>query len=195
MLQSPASYLPDAFWIMMIAWLCQKIFCILFTNSIGTLLLYSDWIKKIIDLLKNAVPQHCVTHVTMWRAYKKKFNYTQIRANKPTHTFTITMKALSVAETAHIISLLEAGLSVRKIQSLTGLAISTISRLHSKHLPDSPKSLGRRYSQVWRWSYHTLGVYVMGWDWRNVQDWWEDGWSTLCGHFGGWFAQKHWLVW
>ena len=72
----------------------------------------------------------------------KKFNHTQIRTNKQTHTFTTTMKALSVAETAHIVSLLEAGLSVRKIQSLTGLAISTISRLHSKHLPDSPKSLG-----------------------------------------------------
>ena len=78
----------------------------------------------------------------------KKFNHTQIRANKPTHTFTTTMKALSVAETAYIVSFLEAGLSIRKIQSLTGLAISTISRLHSKHLPDSPKSLGGHPSKL-----------------------------------------------
>jgi len=52
------------------------------------------------------------------------------------------MRTLSAAHTKHILSLLDSGHSAHQISSSTGIHISTISRLRSKHRSSLQKSLG-----------------------------------------------------
>jgi transposase len=54
------------------------------------------------------------------------------------------MKALSAAQQAHILSLMDSGISGHKIHSQTGVSPSTISRLRSKHRSSLQKALGGR---------------------------------------------------
>ena len=71
-----------------------------------------------------------------------KFNMRQANTHTITFSTTIIMKSLSIEQTHHIISLLELGHSTHQIAHSTGLNQSTISRLHSKHLPNLPKASG-----------------------------------------------------
>src|SRR6266487_2587780 len=52
------------------------------------------------------------------------------------------MRSLSLAQTKHILYLLDSGQSAHQISSSTGIHTSTISRLHSKHCSSLQKSLG-----------------------------------------------------
>src|SRR5436305_9558408 len=52
------------------------------------------------------------------------------------------MRSLSTTQRNHILSLLDSGHSACQIQSSTGVGLSTISRLCSKHCSSLQKSLG-----------------------------------------------------
>ena len=58
------------------------------------------------------------------------------------------MQPLTTAQRNHIITLLDAGTSGHQIHHLTGIGISTISRLHSQHHSELPKSSGGRPSKL-----------------------------------------------
>ena len=60
----------------------------------------------------------------------------------------LTMKKISAAQTALILSLLQSRLSEEKIHKKTGHSLSTISRIRSKHCPDLPRAKGGRPSKV-----------------------------------------------
>ena len=59
-----------------------------------------------------------------------------------------TMRSLSLAQTKHILYLLDSGQSAHQISSSTGIHTSTISRLRSKHRSSLQKSLGGRPSKL-----------------------------------------------
>ena len=61
---------------------------------------------------------------------------------------TITMKALSVAQCNHILSLLDSGHSGHEISSQTGVSNATISRLCSRHCPYIKKASGGHPSKL-----------------------------------------------
>lgn len=52
------------------------------------------------------------------------------------------MKALSTAQSNHILSLLDSGHSGHEISAQTGVSNTTISRLHSRYCPYLKKSSG-----------------------------------------------------
>ena len=58
------------------------------------------------------------------------------------------MQPLTTAQHNHIITLLDAGTSGHQIHHLTGIGISTISRLHSQHRSELSKSSGGRPSKL-----------------------------------------------
>ena len=59
-----------------------------------------------------------------------------------------TMHTTTTAQKARVISLLNAGTSAYKIYNITGVSPSTISRLHSQHCPNLPKSSGGRPAKL-----------------------------------------------
>ena len=58
------------------------------------------------------------------------------------------MKALSVVQHSHILSLLDSGHSGHEISSQTGVSNATISRLHSRHHPYIKKASGGHPSKL-----------------------------------------------
>ena len=58
------------------------------------------------------------------------------------------MRSLSISQRNHILSLLDCGHSAYQIQSSTGVHVSTISRLRSKHRSSLQKSLGGRPAKL-----------------------------------------------
>ena len=58
------------------------------------------------------------------------------------------MKKISAAQSSFVISLLHSGLSELKINKKTGVSLSTISRIRSKHCPDLPRQKGGHPSKL-----------------------------------------------
>ena len=58
------------------------------------------------------------------------------------------MKSLSAQKQDHVIFLLRSGKSIREISTQTGHGVATISRIHSKHCPDIPKTSGGHPSKL-----------------------------------------------
>jgi len=66
----------------------------------------------------------------------------QTEQNNHLFPTTTTMKPLSAADTNHILTLLDSGLSGEQISSQTGLSNATISRIRSRHRPYLTKAPG-----------------------------------------------------
>ena len=66
----------------------------------------------------------------------------QTEQNNHLFPTTTTMKPLSAADTNHILTLLDSGLSGEQISSHTGLSNATISRIRSRHCPYLTKAPG-----------------------------------------------------
>jgi transposase len=70
------------------------------------------------------------------------------RASKCSILLYYIMHAITAAQKARVIALLNSGTSAYKIFALTGVSTSTISRLRSEHCPDLPKSFGGRPAKL-----------------------------------------------
>ena len=77
----------------------------------------------------------------MWYMHHVIIQPCQTCHNNSLNHSTITMKALSVAQHNHILSLLDSGHSGHEISSQTGVSNATISRLYSRHHPYHKKLL------------------------------------------------------
>ena len=78
----------------------------------------------------------------MWYMHHVIIQPCQTCHNNSLNHSTITMKALSVAQHNHILSLLDSGHSGHEISSQTGVSNATISRLYSRHHPYHKKASG-----------------------------------------------------